>query len=75
VEVTPEPDADNVTGMIKYLLHKFIQKSDTSRDCKAHIKESFENGEAVCAEHKALIMTSIDWEVGLRGSFDPNTVA
>ena len=74
-EATPEPAADDVPGRIKYLLRKMIQKADltalTSRGCKAHIKESFENGDAVCAEHKALIKATIDWEVSLRGNAGP----
>jgi len=70
-ERTPEPEASDVPGRIKYLLRKMIQTADlqtlTSRLCKEHIKQQFgEDGEAVAAEHKQLIKDTIDFEVNRR---------
>ena len=64
--------ARRIQGRIKYLLRKMIETADlrsvTIRMCKEHIKQQFgEDGEAVCREHKALIMATIDSEVNRRG--------
>jgi hypothetical protein len=72
-EEEPEPEPDDIPGKIKYYLHHMIQVADlhslTTRLCKEHIKEKFgEQGDAVCAEHKTLIKTTIDLEVQKRGS-------
>jgi hypothetical protein len=62
-EATPEPDAGDVTGRITFLLTRLIRQADlnmiTTRICKDHIRASFEDGDAVCAEHKDLIKETI----------------
>ena len=70
-ERTPEPEASDVPGRIKYLLRKMIQTADlqmlTSRLCKEHIQEQFgSEGEAVLSAHKQLIKATIDQEVQRR---------
>jgi len=70
-ERTPEPEASDVPGRIKYLLRKMIQTADlqtlTSRKCKEHIREQFgSEGEAVLSAHKQLIKDTIDQEVQRR---------
>lgn len=70
-EASPEPEVSDVPGRIIFLLRKMIQTADlttlTSRGCKAHIRESFEDGDAVLQEHKQLIKDTIDVEVHKRG--------
>ena len=62
-EATPEPDAGDVTGRITFLLTRLIRQADlnmiTTRICKDHIRASFEDGDAVCVEHKDLIKETI----------------
>ena len=62
-EATPEPDAGDVTGRITFLLTRLIRQADlnmiTTRICKDHIRASFEDGDAVCNEHKDLIKETI----------------
>ena len=52
-----------MTGRITFLLTRLIRQADlnmiTTRICKDHIRASFEDGDAVCVEHKDLIKETI----------------
>jgi len=70
-EEEQEPDPSDVPARIKFLLSRLIKTADlqtlTTKLCKAHVRESFENGESIVTEYKELIRETIHEETQKRG--------